>query len=238
MDWILLLAIIAVFLGFILQGIAGFAASLISFPILLHVMDLQEASVLMGLLYVCFSAIYAYTNWRLIDRKIIVEFLPGIVIGMVIGVMLLKFGNPIVLKKILGIFIILYIVYTYVRSAKVRIYKRLGIVFGFIGGIIGGLYSAGGPLLITYIHNKLTDPRRVRATVIGSLAVVNFFRLPLFIYNGMVTVELMYLALMVFPFFLLALYIGHKLYDRIDSKLLEKILTVVLFLAALSLIMG
>ncbi len=70
---IIIISIIAIFLGFLLQSIAGFAASLISFPILLYVMDLREASALMGIIYPLFSIYYVYKTWKEIDKKIVME---------------------------------------------------------------------------------------------------------------------------------------------------------------------
>ena len=235
---IIIISIIAIFLGFLLQSIVGFAASLISFPILLFIMDLKQASALMAILYVFFSLYYVIKNWKEINKSIVAELSIGIIIGMIIGVMLLKYANPFLLKKILGLLIILYLGYIQIKKKKIKFFDKIGMFFGFIGGIMSGLYSAGGPLLITYIYNKLENPKIIRATIIGSLAIVNFSRIPLMLYSKLITYDTLVLSLYVLPFFSLSLVLGNLMIGKINEKLLKKVLTVILIIASLSLIVS
>lgn len=225
-----------IFLGYFVQTIVGFAASLIAFPILLHIYNIQEASAIMGILYVLFSIVLVVKNWKEIDKNIIKEVTPGLIVGMVIGVYLLKFGNPIVLKKALGIFIVAFVMYKFWDASEIRLFRRAGIFFGLMSGIFGGLFSAGGPALAVYIHNKTNRKNIIRATIIGCLGVTNFARIPLFVYSGLFTSQLVKMSIIALPSFLLALFIGQMLYNRINEKLFRNIFLVILLLSGISLI--
>lgn len=227
---------LGVFLGFFVQTIAGFAAGLIVVPIFCIVLSLPEANALMSIFLLLFSALMIRKNWHHIDKKIILEMLPGIILGLVLGVYVLKFGNPIILKKLLGIFIILYVIYTRIKKIEIKLFKKLGLLFGLLGGFASGVFSSGGQFLIVYIHNKLDNSRLVRATVIGSLAVGNFLRVPLLIANNVLTLDIFVKSLYVLPFFALTLFLSHKLYKKISENTLKNVIIVFLLFSGIFLI--
>ncbi len=226
----------AIFLGYFVQTIVGFAASLIAFPILLHIYSIQEASAIMAILYVLFSAVLVIKNWKDIDKKIVIEVLPGLIVGMILGVYLLKFGSPTILKKALGLFIISFVVYNFIKNKEIIIFKKAGLLVGLLSGIFGGLFSAGGPPLAAYIHNRNSKKEIIRATVIGCLGIINFARIPLFFYSDLFNASLLKAAIISIPSFCLALWLGHILYNRINENIFRNIFLTILFLTGISLI--
>lgn len=45
------------------------------------------------------------------------------------------------------------------------IHKPWGILFGFIGGMMGGMYDTGGPSLVAYLQRRYLPPRNLQATI-------------------------------------------------------------------------
>lgn len=234
----LLIIIIGVGIGFYIQTVAGFAAALVTLPIILKVLNIQEAVALMSIFFFLFSIILIYKNWKLINRKVVIEMSIGIVIGLFLGIWILKFGNPIVLMKALGIFILLFVGHSYFKKKKIKIIRKLGILFGFVGGIFSGLFSTGGPIFVVYTYSKLDKPDIVRATIIGTIGITNFLRVPLLIFSDILTIDIFLISLYVLPFFLLALFLGHKTYHKINEKTLINVLMILLTLSGISLIVG
>jgi len=230
--------IIAVSIGFYVQTVAGFAAALVSLPLLVTVLNIQESSALLSIYFLLFSIILIYQNWEHIDKKLIFEIVWALVLGMLLGIYLLKFGSPIVLKKALGVFVVLFVGYSCMKKKKIKLFKHSGLVFGFFGGFFSGLFSAGGPLLAAYITSKEDKAKIVRATIIGTFGITNFLRFPLLIVSNILTVRIFILSLYVLPFFLLSLYLGHKTYHKINEKVFKNILMIVLLLSGISLIIG
>ena len=223
-------------LGFFVQTILGFAAALVAIPILLQVKDLPDAIGLMSIFYFVFSLILVYKNRKEIDKNTVMPMLFSGVIGLILGISTLKTIHPLLLKKSLGIFIILYVVYLFFKDEKIKISKNWGGILGFIGGFLSGLYGFGGPLFIIYIHSRIKKASIIRATVIGTLGVINFLRVPILIYNDILNLNVLKQSLFVFPFFLLALFLGHQLYHKINEKTFNKMLIGFLLLSAISLI--
>ncbi len=228
--------IIAVSIAFYVQTIAGFAGNLVAIPILLLVLSFQESIALMSIFLLLFSTITIYKYWRQIDKKIVLELGIGSAIGLILGVYLLKFGNPLLVKKGFGIFILAYIINRYIKKKKVKAFEKLGLLFGFVGGIISGLYNSGGPALITYITNKLDRGAIIRATLIGSLGIVNFIRVPALIVSGILTADIFFKSVIVLPFFFLSIYLGHKSYKKIPEKRLEHFIIALLAISAIFII--
>ena len=238
MDVNLIIIIVAVSLGFFVQTVVGFAAALVAIPILLQVMNLQESVALMSVFFFLFSIVLIYKNWKLIDKNTIKEMVVGIIIGLILGTLILKFGSPLILKKGLGVFVLLYVGYSLLKKKRIAIIQKFGGVLGFLGGIFSGLFGTGGPILVVYILNKLEKSVVMRATIIGALGVTNFLRVPLLIFSGIMTTKTMVLSLYIFPFFLLALFFGHKVYKKVNENVFKNVVMLLLVFSAISLIFG
>lgn len=232
---VILIVAFSVALGFFVQGTIGFG-NFLSLPLLLTVLTIQESVALMAIFLFLFSLLMIFKVWGAIDKRILLELSVGGVVGQFGGIYLLKFGDPIFLKKLLGIVIILYAAHKLVKKRKIKQFRNLGLLFGLIGGIFAGLFGAGGPLFVTYITNRIEKAHVLRATIIGSLAIMNFTKIPLFVGAGLFTRDLFIIALYILPFFLGALYLGNRLYGKIDEKQFKHLVLSFLALAGVWLI--
>jgi len=233
----LLILIIGVGLGFYVQSVVGFAAALVALPIILNVLNIQESVALLSIFFLIFSIILISKNWKLIDKKTILEMLIGIIAGLFLGIYILKFGSPIILKKVLGIFVILFVGYLFIKKKKIQFFKKLGLLFGFTGGTFSGLFSTGGPPFVFYIYNKLDKSNIVRATIIGTIGITDFLRFPLLIFSGILTYDIFIKSLYVTPIFFISLYLGNKTYHRINENIFKNVLMIFLILSGVSLIL-
>jgi len=234
----IIVTIVAVSAGFFVQSIVGFAAALVSYPLLLTILTMQDATALISVYFLLFSVFLVYKNWKDINKKLILDLSWTLVLGMILGVILLKYGNPIVLKKFLGIFVVLFAVYTAWGEKKVKLFRYAELVFGFIGGLSAGLFSAGGPPLVIYITSKESKASIIRATTIGVFGITNLLRLPLLVTTNILTWQSFISTLYIFPFFLIALYLGQKTYHKINEKTFKNFLLVILFFSGISLILS
>ncbi len=226
----------AISFGFFSQAVVGFAASLLSYPILLSFISLKDANALYATFYITYSLFLVPKNWKDVDKTIFKTLFFSQVVGMILGVFLLQYGNPIFLKKALGVFIILFVLNSVFNTKKFHLPPFLSHVFGFLGGIFSGLFSAGGPPLVTYIYSKTSDKTVMRATIIGVFAVTNIMRVPLLIQSGILTVDAFFKSLTFFPFFLVAVFLGQYLFTYINEKVFKKIIMPLLLFSGISLL--
>ncbi|MDP2624588.1 MAG: sulfite exporter TauE/SafE family protein [Candidatus Peregrinibacteria bacterium] len=227
---------LAIGLGFFVQTVAGFAAGLLALPIILLVYDLPEAIAFLSVFLAAFSVIQIAKNHKDIDRETLFELGIGIVFGVMGGVYLLKYGDPQILTKILGLMLVLYVINTQIKKESFKLFPGAGIAFGLVSGVFSGLYASGGPIIIAYLYNKIKRSKVLRGTTIGVLAIPNMTRLPILIQQDILTYDLFKASLYIFPFFLISMGMGQLIYDKINEVTFKKILLAILLIEGILLI--
>jgi uncharacterized membrane protein YfcA len=131
---------IGIFAGFYVQTVIGFAGALIALPVLLLGMPLPDAVAYISIFYLFSSFFLIIKEWQDIDKKIILKLAVTCIIGVILGILVLTFSKPIILKKGLGVFILLYVAYIFYGKKKIELNKigfySFGIMAGFFFGSI------------------------------------------------------------------------------------------------------
>ena len=219
---------LGIFIGFYVQTVIGFAGSLLALPILLFKMELPDAISYISIFYLFSSVFLISKEWRNIDRKIILQLALTSVIGVVLGILVLTFAKPMLLKRGLGIFILFYVAYITFGKKKIELNKGGVISFGVMAGFFSGVFSTGGPLYVICVENTVKNINALRATMIGVLGVVTITRVPALAVSGLMNFGHLKIALFVFPVFLFAQFLGKKTFKKIDEKFFKKSLMLLL----------
>ena len=236
MDMMLLLLTIGIFIGFFVQTITGFAGALIALPFLLFVMPLPDAIGYLSIFYFISTPIHVYKEWNYIDKSLLKKLALSSFFGLLIGIIVLAYGQPIILKKALGIFIILFVLHSLKVKKEIQLLSKMKYFFGFLGGFFSGVFSTGGPLYLVIVRNESSDVKTIRATMFGVLGLVTLMRIPVLAFEGILTVNQLYNSLYVLPFFILALVLGKKVYLKLDETFLKRIMLGLLLLSGIMLL--
>ncbi len=228
----------AIFFGFFVQTVIGFAGSLIALPILLLSVTVPDAIAYISIFYIFSSIFLINKEWNNIDFSIITRLAIPTVIGVTIGILVLTFTNPILLKKGLGIFLILYVIYISLIKADFQVGRIFVAALGVLGGFFSGVFSTGGPLYVISVKNMAIDVKTFRATMIGIMGLITLVRIPMLSASGILTFAHWKVALIIFPVFLLAQYIGKLVYSTINEIYFKKILLMLLFFSGIVLIIN
>ncbi|WP_424492967.1 TSUP family transporter [Salinimicrobium sp. GXAS 041] len=233
---ILLILGIAIFCGFFVQTLVGFAGSLVALPILLIAIKLPDAIAYVSIFYLFSSSYLVKKEWKNINKNVILKLTFASVIGVVLGIVVLTCSKPVVLQKALGVFILLYIVYALRGQKEINTNKTVNWVLGALGGFFSGVFSTGGPLYVISIKNTVEEIKVFRATMIGVLALVTIVRVPALALSGTLTFQHVKTSLMILPIFILAQYLGTLLFPKINEVLFKRLLLVLLFFSGIGLI--
>jgi hypothetical protein len=233
---ILLVVGIGIFMGFFIQTLLGFAGALIALPILLLVLGLQDAIAYISIFYLFSSVYLIYQEWKYIDKRIILKLTIATILGVAIGIWVLAHGKPLFLKNALGVFILLYVIYTIYAKDKVFKQPKLEFLFGLAGGFFSGLFSTGGPLYVIIIKNSAITMKSFRATMFGILGLITLVRIPTLYIAGILNMEQVRYSLYIMPFFILAIYLGKKAYAKLNEIVLKKGVLALLFLSGVMLL--
>jgi hypothetical protein len=233
---ILILLAIAIFCGFFVQTLIGFAGSLVALPILLLGIKLPDAIAYISIFYLFSSGYLVFKEWKNIDKNIILKLAWTSVIGVILGIIVLTYTKPVILQKALGVFIILYVAYLVLGKKELKLNEKTGLLFGTLGGFFSGVFSTGGPLYVMAVKNTVTDVRVFRATMIGVLAVVTIVRVPTLAISGVLTVSHIKMSLLILPVFILAQFLGNHLFTKINENFFKKLLLGLLSLSGVALL--
>lgn len=233
-ELIIILAI-AIFCGFFVQTLVGFAGSLIALPILLFGVQLPDAIAYISMFYLFSSIFMVSKEWKNIDKTTILRLTLASIIGVILGIVVLSYTKPVILQKALGVFILLYVAYVLFGKTDIVLGRKTNLTFGVLGGFFSGVFSTGGPLYVISVKNSVQEARTFRATMIGVLALVTLIRVPALSISGILTMEHVKMSLLLLPVFFLAQFLGVKLFPKINEKQFKNILLVLLSLSGVSL---
>jgi uncharacterized protein len=225
--------------AYIVFGMVGFGTTLVSAPVLAHV--LPVSTVVPALALTDFIA--ACTNgMRLgsqVARQELVRLVPAMFLGSALGAYVL-FAVPVnTLMLLLGVFVVLYALHG-LRPAPPK--PPLGPLwawwFGAAGGVLSALFGAGGWVYSIYLTRRLEDPQQIRATQNAVLTVSSFIRVGLFTAAGRYfDLGLLLLVLVLLPAMWLGLFVGHRITLRLERRRFMQVLYGVLLLTGSSLVL-
>ena len=237
MEFELLLIVgAAIFAGFFVQTVVGFAGSLVALPILLTGLKLPDAIAYISIFYFFSSVFLVSREWKNIDKSVIWKLTLASIIGVVLGIVVLSYSKPVVLQKGLGVFILLYVLYVLMGKTELDIGRKTNMFFGMLGGFFSGVFSTGGPLYVISVKNSVQDVKAFRATMIGVLALVTMIRVPALSIGGILEFHHLKTSLLILPVFFLAQFLGNKTFLKINEAVFKKILLLLLGLSGVALI--
>lgn len=234
--YFLLILATAIFCGFFVQSLVGFAGSLVALPILLLEIKLPDAIAYISLFYLVSSSFMMFREWKNIDRETILRLSLTSVVGVVLGIVVLSYTKPVILQKGLGVFILLYVSYVLFLKKDYHLGQKTNLAFGALGGFFAGVFSTGGPLYVISVKNSVQEAKTFRATMMGVLALVTVVRVPALSIGGILNLHHVKMSLLILPVFFFAQFLGLKLFPKINEAQFKNILLVLLFLSGFSLL--
>jgi uncharacterized membrane protein YfcA len=230
-------AIIAV--GYIVFGISGFGASLLTIPALSHIYPVTFVLALAALLDVLSAFFIGLRERRLAEVGEIRWLVPFSVVGAVAGVTLLIYLPRELTLLALGSFIGGYGLLGLLSRAPVRrIAQGWAPLAGTVGGATGTLFGMGGPPYLIYLTRRIFDKARLRATMGVMVSISLVIRLAVFGLAGVLfQAQLVSALIWLLPAAGLGLWAGSRIQMRASRDNLLRMLNLVLLACGLSLIL-
>jgi uncharacterized protein len=233
--WIFLAA---TFLGAVVAGLSGFAFGLVATSVWLHVLTpLQTATLI-----VAFGLIvHGYAVWKLrhgLDWRVIWPFVAGAAIGVPVGVSILTLASPAYIRVGVGVLLVLYSLYAlFCPALKPVAAGPVGdFAVGLLNGALAGLTGLAG-ILVTIWCGLRGWPKHQQRAVYQPIGVAIFVMTAAWIgAKGAITRDTLRLFLFGLPVLLAGMWLGMKLYGRLDEAAFRKIVLVLLLASGTALI--
>jgi len=239
MDGVVLgVFLLAAFIGGFASGIAGFAMGFVVSGIWLHVITPVQTTTLVIFYGLCTQG---YGVWKLrhsLSWKSVAPFIIGGTIGIPIGTLLLTYIDPAYLRSGVGLLLVIYGLYGLAQPALKPVpggpAADGGV--GFLNGLLCGITGFSGFIITIWcqLRGWSKDVQRaVFQPVMLAAIVVTAISLTL---TGAVTAETVKLYVLGLPALLAGLWLGFRLYGKLDDAAFRKLILLLLLASGLGLI--
>ena len=235
---------LTIFLSNIIQGITGFAGTLLAMPFSLRLVGADLAVPVLNFLGFV-SGLYVFLPnrdkvvWGEIKRVVTI-MIPFMFLGVLIRERLME--QQRILYLILGVLVI----FMAIRGLRDSFLKRderdkkplsdpvMNLIL-ILSGIIHGMFVSGGSLLVIYMAERLDDKTAFRSTLSAVWVILNGILLVTQIFSGDITGEVAMNQLIALPVLFLAMYIGSVLFKRMEQRTFLIITYILLIISGISL---
>lgn len=231
--------IIATLAAFFIKGLCGFANTLVFTSILsfgVANINISPVELVLGLPT---NLIISWKERRSIDLKVVLPLAIMVVLGSSAGALLLKNSNVTIIKIAFGVLVIIVGIEMLLReltSKKAKNSRILLIIIGILSGFLCGLYGVGA-LLGAYIGRTTEDTKSFKANICTVFIIENIYRLVLYLFYGILTIDMLKRALVLAPFMLIGLGLGMYSAGKINERVVKKLVIILLILSGVVLIL-
>jgi len=208
-------------------------------PILSLVLPVSLAvGVLLPMLIVG-DAFAIYSYWNDWDGRLVARVLPFGAVGALAGTFLLAELSPNTLRLSLAIFVLLIVVYKFLsdRIQRMRYQARPwhAPAASALAGLASGMFNNGAPPFNSYLLLQKIPPRRFIATTTLFFTLLNFIKIPGFLYTGVLNLSLLFSFWWVFLFIPTGIAAARWIITHVNQQLFDWIVIGLLIFSSIVL---
>ena len=206
------------FLATFIRSALGFGEALIAVPLLALTLPVQVAAPLAVLVSITVALVVVLQDWRNVHVRSAGWLVLSTLFGIPLGLLLLKTVPENIVKTILGVFIIVFAIYSLTGRKPELHNDRLAPLFGFTAGILGGAYGMNGPPLVIYGVLRRWQPAQFRATLQGYFLIASIVGMAGYAVTGLWTRTVSNYFLLSLPLALMAIFLGRIVHRRLSGS--------------------
>ena len=231
-----LLAALILFWATLISSTFGFGSALFAMPLLTLLLGLANATPLFGLVGPTIAGVILLRNWQIVDLASAWRLIVSTLLGIPIGVLLVKYLPGTYITYALGIFLMGFGLYRLANLQLVKLERPAwAIPFGFIAGILGGAYNTNGPPVAIYGELHRWSPTQFRATMQSYFLPTGVGILISHYMAGLWHLEIFQFYVVSLPGVLVAIAIGGWINHHIAVEQFQSFLSVILVLLGILL---
>lgn len=225
----ILLSGVVVLVTHTLEAITGFGCTALAMPFVTALLGIKMGVKTLTVIAWLLAVYIVIKNHKDINFKQFFIICSGMILGLPVGMYIFRAFNNENLKIFLAIFICIVSIYQLVLMFKNKdnqtqtkslnkIQKILYFVLLFFAGIVHGIFSSGGPLVVLYAKTQLTDKKSFRATLCLLWATLNTIILATYFIEGSFDGETALVTTKLIPFLLAGIFFGNILHEKVNER--------------------
>mgnify|MGYP005847467129 CR=1 FL=1 len=239
MNLILIVSLVALLIG-LSKGGMGASLGILATPLLSQVMPVADAIGLALPLLLIADAFALWMYWKTWDWRYIRLMLPAAILGIVVGTALLVSLPDDVMRRVLGIFTLIFVVYKLVGNNYLATHYHPrpwhGVLAGGISGLGSALANSGGPPYTAYMLLQNLQPTVFVGTTTMFFALVNALKVPGLIAADRFHLDQLLSVAWVLPVLPFGVWLGRWLVKRVNALAFERIMLATLFITSMALL--
>ncbi|MBI9075223.1 MAG: sulfite exporter TauE/SafE family protein [Desulfatibacillum sp.] len=231
-----------VLLSYTVQTLSGFGSTIIAVTLGSHLYPISFLLPVLVPLDLFLNTYLMVRHRRHIKKPVLFrQILPAMGLGLLVGMALFSVLEGDILKKVLGIFVVLLSS----RELWIRLRRKGGPKpistlrfngFTAAAGVVHGIYASGGPLLIYALSRLNLSKASFRSTLAALWTILNLVLTVYYVASGKATSTSFSYIMLLFPLILAGIVIGEKLHTLIDEYTFTILVFVLLLGAGISII--
>jgi uncharacterized membrane protein YfcA len=230
----------AAFVGSVVFGITGFGAALVTVPFATHFVPLPFALALFVVMDLANAFRIGFENPKNAVKSEWTRMVPMILVGTVAGVTLLVNLPRGAATLALGVFVLLFALYSLLRHPDVQriVSSRWAWIAGFAGGVTSTVFGAGGPPYAMYLSQRGLSKEQYRATLgLSTLTSISIRTLAFLLTGILLDPKVWLYAVFVVPAGLAGIWAASHLFRRMSREVLMRAVAFMLLASGASLIL-
>lgn len=168
----LVLVAAVTFLAIFTQTVSGFGAGLVAMALLPAVLDIRLAVPLVALVTFIGECLILLRFRHTLNIRAVARLSAAALLGIPVGLLALEHIDSTAILRVLGLFLAAYSVYALLSPRLPEIRDgRWAYGFGFVSGVLSGLYNTGGPPVVIYGTCRRWPPDAFRSNLQGFFIV-------------------------------------------------------------------
>ena len=212
----IVLSITIIFIAYTVKGLSGFGSGLIAIPLLAFIFPLTFIVPVLGLLSYSGTIMQSFHLRKQVVWRDIFPIIPFSLLGIVIAIWLLVNVDANRLVMALGVFVLMYAIYSLLPLSVQAGGRRWAIVAGSFGGLVGALFGTGGPFYVVYLKMRQLNKNQFRATIAMIFLLDGGARMTAYTIQGLFTSQVLWVVLTLLAVVFASMYLGHPLNIEID----------------------
>lgn len=225
--------------GGLVNGLTGFGTGLTALTFWLYVVPPVVASPMVVICSVVGQLQTLPKIWHAISWKRVMPFIIGGLLGVPVGTWLLPSVPVQIFKIFIGVFLICFCSFMLASGKTFKISfggRTADGIIGIIGGVLGGIAGlSGAPTTIwASIRGWGKDEKRsifqaFNLTILAAAFVSQWA-------GGLITAQVGRMTLLALPGTLIGVWLGRRLYEKLDVKGFDRVVYIVLLFSGVTMI--
>lgn len=232
---------IIIFLANIIQGITGFAGTILAMPFSIPIVGYAVAKPVLNVLGIIAGIYVVVGDYKKVNVVQLKKICACMGIGILVGIWvknLIK-GQETLLYTLLGIFVLAIGIKGLAESIKPRQKKSghtgSGRFLLLLAGIVHGMFVCGGPLVVGYLSGCTRSKEEFRRTISAVWIILNAMILVSDVLSGYYTADTIRIQAISVVFLFGGMFAGGVLYKHMSQRVFMVMTYILLCISGLSL---